>query len=66
MSSIIIMDNEPKDCLNCKLHFHRIGVCAYTGQFTPDLCPMKPVGLMEEKIRPLSKEKFTKIYIEEQ
>lgn len=63
MKSILTLDTEPGDCLHCRLYVD--GWC-YGKQVedTDSGCPLYTISLMEHKVRPLSKERFTKIYIE--
>lgn len=66
MSSILILDIEPGDCGKCKIHLHNAGVCACSHQFGNSGCPLRHVSVIEEKVRPMSKEKFTKYYVEDE
>ena len=66
MTSILIIENmEPGECELCPVHLRNAGICSLTLQFDNKDCPLKQVGLIEHKERPLSHEKFTKIYVEE-
>ena len=65
MSSILILDIEPGDCFKCKIHLHNAGVCACSHQFGNSGCPLRHVSVIEERVRPLSKETFTKYYVED-
>lgn len=64
MPSILIMDTKPGDCQGCRLYVDK-WCYGRSAEDKDTRCPLKEISLMEHKIRPLSKEHFTKIYIEE-
>lgn len=61
--TILLLENDPGNCPGCRLYVD--GWCyAKDPEDKETGCPLKEVGLMEDKVRPLSRERFTKIYIE--
>lgn len=65
MPSILILEVKPGDCQHCRLYVDQ-RCYGRLPDNTDTCCPLKEISLMEHKIRPLSKERFTKIYIEEE
>lgn len=56
--SILILPVRPYACGECPLQ--GVGIC----EAEKGGCPLRYVSMIEHKVRPLSGERFTKIYLE--
>ena len=63
MSSILIFDNEPMQCNQCKIYLQGAGICSWFRKFPDGECPLKHIHSVNDCITPLSRIEYKKYIV---